>query len=108
MRAELIVGIAESAEINDALHARSGGGGREGCGKLAIERRKVGARLHRVHEIVSGVAAGQLIRKAPGIRQVAWHDLDRWILTPRTIAQFIGSADEAAHLVSGSREAWHQ
>ena len=108
MRAELIVHIAETAKIDDALHAGRRCGFRKGRRKVAIDGGEIGARLHRVDEIEDRLAACQLIGQAGRIRKIALHDLDRRILTPGSIAQFLRRADEAAHLVPGGREPRHQ
>ena len=64
----------QPAEIHDALHAGARGGIAKAHGGLAVDARKVGARGHRVDEVVRDVDARERAVEARRVERVGGHD----------------------------------
>ena len=98
-------GRHESAEIDDAPNAASGGRTREVLGRLDIELAEVAARRHRVDEVVRGVDAGERGHERFRLQRIGLHQLDA---APGARLQHLDVARGGAHAAPSGDEGGHE
>ena len=104
---QTIARFAKTAEVEDALDARTSGGPCKGLGESAILLAVVGGRrVHRVNEVVRGVAAGHGVGERVLVSDVARNDVELFVVGPWTGSELPGVAGEAADRVTTFEEPW--
>ncbi len=75
MRRQLVVAVAETAQVDDTPHASRGGRRAEPPGRLAVNVLERAGSGHRVHQVERNVDSDHRLAERVFVEAVALHDL---------------------------------